>query len=551
MHTDPSPPEASPPPPASRPRGLRRLLAGAAMFALVAGACAGAITTFLLTRDAAQGISLLVPSDAALYAAYEVHPSGAQSQALSRVLGAFPALATPALQAQVVDSLIDGTLKDTELSHADVLPWLGQEVGISLGAGASTASSTGQPVAAYVDTADEAQTTAALNTARSSDAGAGLTFTDQQYEGVAVTQVTPAGGSGPGGAYAIVDHVLVLAGSSAYLEEIIDTAQGRHAALASSAAYTALVAQLPADRLATAYADLPSVLSEVKTAMGGTASKLSPVLDQLTPLDGAAASVEAVPRGLEIDWVASFDGGRLTSAQRQALSVPPDRNATAADTPANAALFVGVSGFPAIAGALLGSLTQGLPAGAPLLLQGALAGLSGDAGIEVDTALGGGVGGALIVASSDASATGQLLDMGMPLLLGGKSGAAPAVSHTTYRGTEFSELQGSAATVAWTVTHGVAVIATGTGQMEAVLDTIDGGASLASTAGYATTADAQPADAVVYVNPGQILAATGTSLPASSALSPILAALGGIGSVSGTETSTATQVTGRILVEVP
>jgi hypothetical protein len=87
--------------------------------------------------------------------------------------------------------------------------------------------------------------------------------------------------------------------------------------------------------------------------------------------------------------------------------------------------------------------------------------------------------------------------------------------------------------------------------MEAVLDAIDGGGSLAGTAGYAATAGAQPANAVVYVNPGQIMAAAGTALPASSPLSQILSALGGIGSISGTETSTASQITGRILVEVP
>jgi hypothetical protein len=521
------------------------------MFALVAGACAGAITTFLLTREAAQGMSLLVPSDAALYAAYEVHPSGAQALALGNLLAAFPALATPALQGELVDSLIDGALKGTGLSHTDVLPWLGQEVAVSVGPGASTATTSGQPVAAYIDTADDAETTAALNTARDSEAASGFTFTDQQYQGVAITQVTPAGASGGGGAYAIVDHVLVLAGSGAYLEEIVDTAQGRHAALASAAGYAALVSQLPADRLATAYVDLPAVLSEVRSALGGSASELAPVLDQLAPLEGAAASVEAVSGGLEIDWVAGIDGGRLTAAERQALTAPPDRNSTAADTPDGAALFVGVSGFPAVAAAVLGSLTQGLPAGAPLLLQGALAGVSGDAGVEIDPSAGGGVGGALIVATSDPSTTGQFLDMGLPLLLGGASSAAPAVSHTTYRGTEFSEVQGSTATVAWTVTHGVAVIATGTGQMEAVLDAIDGGGSLAGTAGYAATAGAQPANAVVYVNPGQIMAAAGTALPASSPLSQILSALGGIGSISGTETSTASQITGRILVEVP
>lgn len=567
MHQDPSPPPGSvpdaadgqaavspatiPPPPGPGGHRARRLLAGTAVFVLVAGATAGAITAFVLTRSAAPSVSLMVPADAAFYASVEIHPSGAQELALSHLLSAFPALATQSMQAKLVDGLLDGSLKDTGLTHADILPWLGQEIGVSVGAGASGLSSVEPSIAAYVDTTDDSQTLAALTTARSSGAGSRFTDTGLEYRGVAITQVTPAAAGDPGGAYALVDHVLVLAGSESYLEEIIDTAQGSHPSLANAADYTAAVAQLSADRLATLYADVPTVLSAALSAMGGRGSELKPLLDQLTAFRGAAAGVEAVTGGLAVDWVVDDDSGQLTTAEKQALAAAPDHNSTALDTPANAALFVGVTGFPSIVSVVIGGLSKSLPAGASFLVQGVLSDLSGDAGIEIDPSASGGLGGAAIIATSAPAAAGQLLDLAIPMLVAGASKTPPSVGHTTYLGTEFSELQGADGVVAWTVTHGAAIIATSPGQMEAVLSAIDGGNSLGASTDYARTAGAQTADGAVYVNAGQVIAALGGSLSQIPGASQVLANLEKIESISMTETSTSGHIAGHFLIEVP
>jgi hypothetical protein len=521
------------------------------MFVLVAGAAAGAITTWVLTRSAAPSVGLMVPADATFYAAAEVHPSGAEALALSGVLSSFPALATPALRDQVIDTLLDGALKDTGLTHADVLPWVGQEIGVSLGAGASTLASAKQSMAAYVDTSDAARTSAALNTARTSGAGGRFTFSDLEYRGVGITQATPIAPGGQGGAYALVGDVLVLAGSVSYLEDIVDTAQGLQPSLADATDYTTATGQLPSDRLATLYVDVPSALSALRTALASTGSALQPVLDQLTAFRGAAAGVEASTGGLSVDWVVDDDGSQLSAAQSQALTAAPDRNSTVRGTPADAALFAGVSDFPAIAAAVLGSLSTSLPAGASLVIQGALSDLGGDAGIEIDSAVSGGPGGAAIIATADAAAAGRFLDTAIPMLASRGTASGSSVGHTTHDGIEFSQLQGSAAGIAWTVTHGVAIIATSTAQMEAVLDTVDGGSSLGASADYARTAGAQASNAVVYVNAGQVMAALGGALSKAPGGSQLVTNLGTIESLSMTVTSTSDQVSGHILIEVP
>jgi hypothetical protein len=105
--------------------------------------------------------------------------------------------------------------------------------------------------------------------------------------------------------------------------------------------------------------------------------------------------------------------------------------------------------------------------------------------------------------------------------------------------------------VAWTVTHGAAIIATGPGQMEAILGAIDDGTGLAASTDYAGTAGKEPSNGSVYVNAGQIIAALGGSLSPSPGASQAMANLDKIESVSVTETSTSGHIAGRILIEVP
>ena len=96
-----------------------------------------------------------------------------------------------------MNDLIDEAFADLGLTHDDIRPWLGSQIGVSVDVGDD-----GEPHAAVlISTIDPEGSRAAA--AELADG-----VTTSTYDGVEISTVT--GGGTFGGAYAVVDDVLVM-----------------------------------------------------------------------------------------------------------------------------------------------------------------------------------------------------------------------------------------------------------------------------------------------------------------------------------------------------
>ena len=590
-----------------------RVAASIATFVLVAGLALGAITTFRLLRSSADVLSTMVPATSAAYATVYLQPSGSQELALSELIARFPALSSPSQRSQGAKRLMTGILAGTGLSAADVVPWLGPQLGVSVSSEAPSGSTAPfSAYALYVSTTSTSQTQAALRRYRAhmtSSGGAAHRFSTRDYHGVSVTTVadnpegvvqgiscglagggngapcpaSPAPGATPTSswqtqfAYAVVQGVLVMAGSPAYLEQIIDTQQGRDPAIAANADYQRVLGQLPSDRLGLLFLDYPSLLHLLGAELRGSAS--APARDALAalrPYRGFGVSAEAVSGGLAVDATLDLDPAQLTADERALLSVPPDHSTAAGMTPAGAVAFYGFAGTQYVVRELVDSL-EGTSSGvAGRLGQSGLGTflgyLDGDLGVELDDANGSPAGG-LIVGTTHPAATLAFLNSALPSLVDSLGAAGPTCAATppasaascsaqpvpavsTYRGVSISEipLPRTGVTLAWTVMHGEAVLATSPAEVRAIIDARDGAPSLAGSPGYAGTAGRRPATATGYVSMPALLTLIRASLPPGSRRSfdqNVLPNLRPISSISLTDTASPSQSIGHIFIRVP
>jgi len=421
----PEPPDAPPPPSWSTPEsgGKRRrslsLAAGLASFVLVGGVALAALTAFALLRVPRDALSPMVPENSVVYMTAEIQPSGTQALALSALAAKFPALSDTSTRAQWVDSLLDDALNGSGLGDSDVLPWLGPQIGLSVGPQALASGDSGGAYAAYVSTDDSSATQAALQKYQQAEStsqdGITYSFSTQTYQGMTITTVTenldifqsicPNLGEGscpspapsstsdlvPAGSYAIVGNALVVAGSTSYLEEIIDTEQGRNPSIASSPDFQRVLGQLPADRLGLVFMDYPGLVSMLQgeaAAMQGEGASLQPELKVLQAYQGMGVSVAAESDGLAIDAVTDYDPSQFSADQQAALATAPDQNATAGLTPAGVVAFYGFTGVQYMVSELVNELDSLSPDVGSFLsssgLGAALADLTGDLGLELD-----------------------------------------------------------------------------------------------------------------------------------------------------------------------
>lgn len=479
-----------------------------------------------------------------------------------------------------------------------MLPWLGAQLGLSVDAQGlvSGTSASGSAYALYVSTVDDAATQAALQRWQAAQTanqdGEAYTFTTEQYQGVTITAVTESlsplfqnisselgdrsaaepslastSDAFPVVSYAIVDHVLVMAGSTAYLEEIIDTDQGRRAGLDANSDYQAVLGQLPSERLGLLFLDYPSILQALQSELNGEASagvSIQPELDLLQAYRGMGVGVEAEADGLAVDAVTDYDASQLSADQRAVMETAPDDNAAAAITPASAAAFYGFAGTQYLVREVLDSLEQVSPEVGTYLSQSglgaALLDLTGDFGVELDTDQAGGAAGALIVGTVNPTATRQFLNSMIPSVIGqtvvpGVSEPAPSLTQVTYRGVDISvyDLPAAGDSLAWAVTGGEAIIATSPDELEAIIDTMDGAPSLAQSSGYTQSAGAARSVAAGYLDMAQLASLIDGSLPADMRAGfeqNVLPNLRPIRSVSMTETNTADESAAHVLIEV-
>ncbi|MGA8014796.1 MAG: DUF3352 domain-containing protein [Candidatus Dormiibacterota bacterium] len=570
------PPADWPPPPppwatGDEPGRRRRSLAvGLASFVLAGGAALGALTAFTLLRAPGDALGPMVPESSVIYVNAEIQPSGTQALTLSALAAKFPILSDSVSRARWVDSLIDDALSGSGLDAGDVLPWLGPQVGLSVDPEVLSSGDSGGGYAVYVSTDDASATQSALQKYQSAESantgGVSHSFTTQAYQGVTITAVT----ENPGGvvvSYAIVDNVLVLAGSTSYLEEIVDTEQGRDPSIDSNADYQQVIGQLPTDRLGLFFMDYPKLVSMLQSESSnpqGEGVSLQPELDLLQAYRGMGVGVEAQPDGLAIDSVTDYDASQLGADEQALLGTTPDHNAAAALTPAGVVAFYGFTGTQYLVRELVDALKNLSPDVGSFLGQSgvgtALADLTGDLGIELDDHAGTPAG-ALIVGTSDPAATRQFLDSTIPSVIGqtivpGETGPAPSLTHVTDDGVDITvySLPGAGLSLAWTVTGGEAILATSPAELEAIIATTQGAPSLAQSTGYAQTAGSQPSVAVGYIDMSQLTPLIeqilGTANQASFEAN-VLPNLRPISSISVTVTNGSGEIGDHTLIEVP
>ncbi len=126
----PVPPAGDGPPPGSRPRGRRVLIAVVAAAVVVLGA--GAATAFFLMRGSSEQLVGLVPAEADVFATVYLDPSAGQKVNLLSLAEQFPDLGDEEDVSRQVDDLLDEALSDAGLTHEDVMPWLGSQLGVSV-----------------------------------------------------------------------------------------------------------------------------------------------------------------------------------------------------------------------------------------------------------------------------------------------------------------------------------------------------------------------------------------------------------------------------------
>jgi uncharacterized protein DUF3352 len=390
----------SPPAPPRRRPGLITALAIAGVL-VIAGIAAGAVVYML--RGSPEKVASKLPADTtAAFAAY-LDPSASQKVNLLRLAHRFPALSSDQRVGDTIDAALDDALGGTGLTSGDVESWVGAEVGLGV-------RFDGQAVeaVAVLDSGDDDAAQASLDKVRA--ARSELQWSSVGYHGVTVW--TGRSGGTPSIVLALADNTVIAGSAVGLVNDVIDTATGDAPALADQAAYTAAVGRLPQGKLGFGYVDFEAItdrLGSAGTSIGGTGvTGTDP-----SAFRSAAMSLSAQPEGLVLDFTATLDPTKLSSAQRAALAASNDRHELLSWVPGDAYGVFAMSGLQR----QIQSLVDQLPAEQAGSLErvgltgpgGVLPHLTGEATIEV------GPGaeypsGALMLGGDDAAAMQRFLD---------------------------------------------------------------------------------------------------------------------------------------------
>ena len=281
----PAPPEpvvAAPTAPvaAARPAGpgrsrLRWLVAGIVTL-LVVGTAAGA--TFLLTRDAGDpDVLAWTPADSVVYTEARLDLPGSQQAELAKVMSAFPGFddqaAFPTKLAEALDQLVKRASDDKMGYQADIEPWFGGQVSMSIGPLPSTADPT-QVRALVLASVKDATKAGAWAEELLTETGA--TTSTETYDGITITRVVPPAGSDAAGAdvtgaYALFGPVIAL-GDPASIKAAIDT-KGT-GGLPTHDQFTAASGSVSGDRLGFLYLNAAAIAQGAQGLAGDTGASM-------------------------------------------------------------------------------------------------------------------------------------------------------------------------------------------------------------------------------------------------------------------------------------
>ena len=530
-------PPAAPVAPVAAPQSWllrhRRLLIPAA--AVLALGAVSAAAVLLLVKPGGV-VEKMVPATADVVAVANLDPSVTQKVNLLRAVHSFPDYKTD----KAITDKLDGVLKDSGLSFSgDIQPWLGSEIGASVrlnlksAAGGSTADS---PAAFYAVSRDDTKARAMLAKLRASKWAKNYRWKDETYNGITISVGTPTDPSGTTGAYSIVDHVVVLATSSALIHEIIDTDQGRAPRLVDSSDYKATLAGLPSDRLGLVYVNGKSIVGNVKKEMATTPA-LGLALKNVNDLDalqGIGATLSANGDGLLTDVLVKFDQAKLSPATREALAHPGRADTLVSWIPKASDAFLSITSLNRTIQTVLdqsgntASVKAGTDAVGLTGPAGVLPHLTGDAGLEVSFGQNGLPAGAILLGTDDASTMNAFFARLLALAegaagssFGSPSGVAvtpPAspLSKSTYRGVVITSWTspllgqlgaGETFIPSYAVLDGMGILASTPAEVKAIIDAHKGAATMASDPTFKTSSAASLAkpSAIVYVDIARLL----------------------------------------------
>ena len=534
-------PGVAPSPSSSIPKWLGRspLVLISAAGVLVAGAVA--VAAVLLLAQPNPSVEKMVPATHDVMVIANLNPSLAQKVNLLRAVHSFPDTRTDA----AIATKLDDALKQSGLSYTtDVQPWLGGEVGVS--AKLNFESGADSPYALFLTSRDDAKAKAALAKLRSGTIGKKYTWRDETYNGISVSSGTPTITSEKPTAYSYVDHVVVIASSSAIIREIIDTDQGRSARLVDSSDFKATMTLLPSDRVGTGYISGASLVAGVKKQMAKPSTLGLPALktlDDLNALQGIGGAVSATGTGVAFDLAVKLDVNKLSPATRQAFSATGRPDAVLRWIPKSS------DGFLAIANVDQGIKTLLAQYGSDPSVQastdalgltgskGILPHLTGDLGVDVELGSNSIPSGAILIGTNDSAAMnvffGKLAALASATT--GQQKPAASITRTTYRGTVITTLTSSSLgqvpglMPSYAALDGMGILASSPAEVKALIDAHAGSSNITSDPTYQAASSAslaQPAG-ILYVNVARLvsllekLPSSGTKTTATAYLAPL------------------------------
>jgi Protein of unknown function (DUF3352) len=374
-------------PSAQSRRPSRRRRATAALPALAAAALLTALAGCGSSHSSgtAADPAAAVPASAAVYAAADVRPSGAEKAAATSVAKALTHQSDPYLRLLLA---LQTPGSPTLNFSRDVAPWLGPHAGIFLSSASSAGAllsivqqgllGGGSPSPTFLFSAGGAQGAVVLDT---SDAGKARTFlhTQAQHAGAHATsyrgvsyQTTSAGT-----AFGLVGRFAVI-GSESGIRSVIDTRLGGPA-LAHAGGYARLLGSAPAGALAHIYANGASGSPATQTATPGLMQLLAGARETNISIVPSTSSIALDADSLK-GGSATTPGGLLSAASggAQAFSaLPGDAWLALGLGDVGTSLGSDVQGLQTLAslGSALGGSGPEAPSSSPLSIKGLLEGL--------------------------------------------------------------------------------------------------------------------------------------------------------------------------------
>ncbi len=497
--------------------------------ALVVGAVT--VAAVLLLTQSNPSVEKMVPASHDVMVIANLNPSLAQKVNLLRAVHSFPDTRTDA----AIATKLDEALKQSGLSFTtDVQPWLGGEIGVS--GKMNFESGADSPYALFATSRDDAKANAALAKLRSGTIGKKYTWRDETYNGISIASGTPTVTADKPVAYSYVDHVVVLASSSAVIHEIIDTDQGRSARLVDSSDFKATMTLLPSDRVGTGYVAGKALVAGVKKQMTKPSTLGLPALktlDDLNALQGIGGAVSATGAGVAFDVAVKLDVNKLSPATRQAFTATGRPDAVIRWIPKSSDAFLAIANVDQGIKTLLAqygsdpSVQASTDAVGLTGSKGILSHLTGDLGVEVELGSNSIPSGAILIGTNDAAAMdaffGKLAVLASATT--GQQKAVAGITRTTYRGTVITTLTSSSLgqvpglMPSYAALDGMGILASSPVEIKALIDAHAGGSNITADSTYQAASNASlthPAG-IFYVNVARLVSVL-EKLPTSSGM---------------------------------